>query len=95
LASLETIDKGTGQLNDSIHYYFVKMKREFCNCTVTRFYHGNSKSKKFQGYVITEQIICNAIDHEMSLASNGKMDMNEKSKETDTTKSYEVQGHEH
>lgn len=47
-------------INDSLVSYRIKMANESCGCSVIRYYEGNKNNKAFDGYRITEQVICNA-----------------------------------
>lgn len=73
-------------VNDSLVAYRIKMNNSTCDCEVIRYYEGDKNNKNFDGYRITEQVICNA-----SSADNNIL---EESKKFDSDKVAE-HGHDH
>lgn len=59
-------------INDSLVSFRIKMANETCGCSVIRYYEGNKNNKNFDGYRITEQVICNTSSVNDDLIQDGK-----------------------
>lgn len=95
IRTFETVSKQKVILNDSLSFFHYKMKRDNCECDVMRIYKGNSSVRGFDGFEITEQIVCNAQDELICCyESNAIAGVKKKNEENDSTK-YEIHGHEH
>ena len=88
LKNFEILGQGKEAMNDSVYIFHYSLKKDYCHCHVNRYYRGNVNDKKFDGFLITEQIICNAkSDWDFS---EKNLDKNEE----DSTQ-YEMHGHDH
>lgn len=94
LKNFEVISKIKVELSDSIVCFQYKLAKDYCICEIFRIYKGIPSSKLFDGYEITEQIVCNAKDE---FLSNYDFDsiINNVENTQDTTLKYEIHGHEH
>lgn len=93
LKNFETREKSNGSISDSLYYFGYDLLNGDCYCKVYRFYKGNSQSKDFSGYSITEQIICNATNYGLpKINAEPKVENHQHS---DTTETYEIHGHDH
>lgn len=95
IRTFEIISKERSILSDSMTIYHYLLKKDNCNCDVVRIYKGKVEDSKFDGYEITEQIVCNAKDEIIPNNLSGKNKVQDKNEESDTTNKYEVHGHEH
>lgn len=94
LKNFKVISKIKVELSDSIVCFQYKLAKDYCNCEIFRIYKGMPSSKLFDGYEITEQIVCNAKDEFFSMY-DFETKINNEEKDQDTTAKYEVHGHEH
>jgi hypothetical protein len=89
IKTFEILGQGKEVVNDSIFIFHYSLKKDDCHCHVNRYYKGNANDKKFDGFLITEQIICNAKSNERDF-----LETNLVKKEEDYSKN-EMHGHEH
>lgn len=94
IRTFEIMAKSKVIKNDSVTFFYFNLKKDNCDCDVARIYKGKISKPGFDGYEITEQIVCNAKDDFNLNQSWKKEKLIEKDKENDSTK-YEVHGHEH
>jgi hypothetical protein len=89
IKTFEILGQGKEAMNDSVYIFHYSLKKDYCRCDVNRYYKGNVNDKNFGGFLITEQIICNAKSAEWDFSEK-----NQDKNEEDSTK-YEMHGHEH
>ncbi len=91
IKTFEILGQGKEALNDSVYIFHYSLKKDYCHCDVNRYYKGNVNDKNFNGFLITEQIICNALHAEWDFSLEKQEEIKN---ENDSTK-YEMHGHEH
>ena len=89
LKNFEILGQRKEAVNDSVYIFHYSLKKDYCQCDINRYYKGNVSDKNFDGFLITEQIICNAKSNERDF-----LEKNLDKKEEDSTK-HGMHGHEH
>jgi hypothetical protein len=74
IRTFEIIGKEKGFVDDNLFYFYFALEKDYCHCEVYRFYKGIASDKKFTGYEITEQIICNAKSGISGLSPSASLD---------------------